>query len=74
MSGTAGCVLDYPKSLDSTVIHHCPNYLCIDCGTLCDSTVMANYPGYLGYSLHNGLVAKEKDRKEMRKKEKKTNK
>lgn len=32
---------------------------------------MANYPGYLGYSLHNGLVAKEKDRKEMRKKEKK---
>lgn len=68
MSGTAGCVLDYPKSLDSTVIHHCPNYLCIDCGTLCDSTVMANYPGYLGYPLHNGLVEKEKDHKEMRKK------
>lgn len=60
MSGTAGCVLDYPKSLDSTVIHHCPNYLCIDCGTLCDSPVMANYPGYLWYSLHNGLVGKKK--------------
>lgn len=55
MSGTAGCVLDYPKSLDNTVIHHCPNYLCIDCGSLCDSTVMANYPGYLWYLLYNGL-------------------
>lgn len=60
MSGTAGCVLDYPKSLESTVIHHCPNYLCIDCGTLCDSPVMANYPRYLWYPLDNGFVKKEK--------------
>lgn len=49
MPGAAGSVLDHPKSLDSTVIHHCPNYLCIDCRTLCDSTVMANYPGCFGY-------------------------
>lgn len=55
MSGTAGYVLDYPKSLDNAVIHHCPNYLCIDCRSLCDSTVMANYPGYLWYLLYNGL-------------------
>lgn len=49
MPGAAGSVLDHPKSLDSTVIHHCPNYLCIDCRTLCDSAVMANYPGCFGY-------------------------
>lgn len=55
MSGTAGCVLDYPKSLDNAVIHHCPNYLCIDCRSLCDSTVMANYPGYLWYLLYSVL-------------------
>lgn len=55
MSGTAGCVLDYPKSLDNAVIHHCPNYLCIDCRSLCDSTVMANYPGYLWYLLYSAL-------------------
>lgn len=60
MSGTAGCVLDYPKSLDSTVIHHCPNYLGIDCGTLCGSPVMANYPRYLWYPLDNGFVKKGK--------------
>lgn len=64
MSGTAGCVLDYPKSLDNAVIHHCPNYLCIDCRSLCDSTVMANYPGYLWYFLYSGLeeLKKEKEK------------
>ncbi len=49
MPGAAGSVLDQPCSPDSAVIHHCPNYLCIDCTTLCDSDVMANYPGCFGY-------------------------
>lgn len=70
MSGTAGCVLDYPKSLDNAVIHHCPNYLCIDCRSLCDSTVMANYPGYLWYLLYNGLGEFKKKKKKERQKKK----
>lgn len=61
MSGTAGCVLDYPKSLDNAVIHHCPNYLCIDCRSLCGSTVMANYPGYLWYLLYSVLEELKKE-------------
>lgn len=67
MSGTAGCVLDYPKSLDNAVIHHCPNYLCIDCRSLCDSTVMANYPGYLWYLLYSALEEFKKRRQRKRK-------
>lgn len=31
-----------------TVIHHCPNYVCIDCRPFGDSAVMANYPGCFG--------------------------
>lgn len=75
MSGTAGCVLDYPKSLDNAVIHHCPNYLCIDCRSLCDSIVMANYPGYLWYLLDSALEefkkmseSEEEKRKELEQK------